>query len=359
MVVGAGPAGALAALSLANVGWRVRVFDKEAPAERTEDPGGSRPGGISAGGKRGGRPGDGDRSYNIVLSPRGIGALDAAGVVLPEEQVVRLEGNVRHLEGVGKLSSQFKGTVAVNRGVLADAIVAAAVARHGAGRASGGSVEFARGCALRRVDFESRVAHFASSRADADEDADAKGDAVSSALETMTEASYDLLVAADGVNSAVRGQLVDDGSLTFEQNVDDMLFKTVRLPVQTPSAEEGRDAEAATWRRCFHTWPNGLISMLAPPDPAGTLSAVVILPGGKHAQGGRKTKKKMMWTWDKINTKQDVESLFRECFPDAFKEGAPPEVSRDARFQYLTSGIRLLRRFLRGDPSPRLTVFHF
>ena len=79
-----------------------------------------------------------DRSYNIVLSPRGLGALEGAGVTLPEDSINRLQGNVRHLNGAGSFSGQFKGTVAVNRATLADAIVAAAVAKHPPGDESGG-----------------------------------------------------------------------------------------------------------------------------------------------------------------------------------------------------------------------------
>jgi hypothetical protein len=46
---------------------------------------------------------------------------------------------------------------------------------------------------------------------------------------------------------------------------------------------------------------------------------VVILPGGVHAPAaGAKT---ATWTWDRVNTKEDVVELFRECFPDAFGGG--------------------------------------
>mmetsp|Transcript_35859 Transcript_35859/g.88314 ORF Transcript_35859/g.88314 Transcript_35859/m.88314 type:complete len:151 (+) Transcript_35859:2-454(+) len=71
-----------------------------------------------------------------------MGALEAAGVSLPEDGIVRLEGSVRHLKGpkgdvAGKFSSQFKGTVAVNRGTLAEAITAVALEKHGVKKVEG------------------------------------------------------------------------------------------------------------------------------------------------------------------------------------------------------------------------------
>lgn len=109
---------------------------------------------------------------------------------------------VRHynLSGAGKFSGQFNGTVAVNRGALADAIVAAAAAeRPGESASSGaGSVAFSYGQTVSTVDFERRVARFSrSSTAVAGDD--------------VESVAYDLLVGADGVNSAVRGLLQEDG----------------------------------------------------------------------------------------------------------------------------------------------------
>ena len=350
-MVGAGPAGALAAVYLANLGWRVRVFERRPPGPNA--PTGTETGtgtgtktetktetgtGTSSGTSSGTlvpvpvpelvpeRPPD--RSYNVVLTPRGLGALDAAGVVLPESRVVRLAGNVRHLAGATTRTSQFRGAVAVNRGALADAIVDAAAR---AGESAGGSVEFHHRMEVRTVDFAARRAEFSP--------VDGAESNVSASAVPIS-ASYDLLVAADGVNSAVRRMLRDDGSVAVEQNADEMEFKTVRLP--PPTDPDHRDA--------FHVWPSGLASMLAPPDPEGTLSAVLILPGAgveasaraKKKGGGVKTTK----TWDEIRTEDDVAALFRDVFPDAFgargvdgTPAAPPlETIRDVLRQRARPG---------------------
>ena len=305
VVVGAGPAGSLAALYLANLGWHVKVYERRTEAGSD---------GIRDKGKATTRP---DISYNVVLSPRGMNALDGAGVVLPEERIVRLMGNVRHLPGAApSMSRQFRGTVAVNRDVLADAIVRTATDKHP------GRIEFTRGVGVTDVDFASRIAVFGPSSSEF------QGE------ESTVSEPYDLLVAADGVNSAVRSMLATDGDLTVTQNADEMMFKSVKLPPQksslssTGESSNGKMTMAERtkykeWTKCFNTWPRGLVSMLAPPDPAGTLSAVVILPGGAHA-GGEDDGKSKRWTWDAVNDEASIRSLFADKFPDAFNGDPVP-----------------------------------
>ena len=305
VVVGAGPAGSLAALYLANLGWHVKVYERRTEAGSD---------GIRDKGKATTRP---DISYNVVLSPRGMNALDGAGVVLPEERIVRLMGNVRHLPGAApSMSRQFRGTVAVNRDVLADAIVRTATDKHP------GRIEFTRGVGVTDVDFASRIAVFGPSSSEF------QGE------ESTVSEPYDLLVAADGVNSAVRSMLATDGDLTVTQNADEMMFKSVKLPPQksslssTGESSNGKMTMAERtkykeWTKCFNTWPRGLVSMLAPPDPAGTLSAVVIHPGGAHA-GGEDDGKSKRWTWDAVNDEASIRSLFADKFPDAFNGDPVP-----------------------------------
>jgi len=296
VVVGAGPAGALAAAYLANLGWRVRVYEKRGAEEEekekdaTTDSHPPAPLGI------------GGRSYNVVLSPRGLGALADAGVELPSDAHVALEGSVRHVAGdaAPSFSAMFKGTVSIDRNALADAIAASAEAKHGAD-----VVAFARGVGVDAIDFDARVVTLAAKEA---------SDPASVSYEQLV--SYDLLVAADGVNSRVRSLLEAAGDVVVDQHSDEMLFKTIRLPAQTPPnyPHDGTVKVAATWRKCFHTWPRGLMSLLAPPCPNGSLTATVILPGGVHAANAGSD----VWTFDKISTAEDAARFFAETFPDAF-----------------------------------------
>ena len=201
-----GARGILSALYLANLGWHVKVYERRAASgdARGADAGAGRP----------------DISYNVVLSPRGMNALAGAGVTLPEERVVRMVGNVRHLPGAAPaVSRQFKGTVAVNRDALSDAIASTAATRHPE------RIEFTRGYGVRDVDFARRVAVFARTS-----DAPSDGDLSDDDEDACVSAPYDLLVAADGVNSAVRSMLAKGGDVRVTQNADEMMFKTVKLP---------------------------------------------------------------------------------------------------------------------------------
>ena len=324
VVVGAGPAGALSALYLANLGWRVRVFERRARPERSS-PAANPPARDGEGEGEGEGDGEGTSrpiaadsaadvlSYNVVLSPRGLAALDAAGVALPDDAAVRLRGNARHArDGTLAVSDQFRGAVAIHRGVLAATIAAAAAAKPDA-------VEFHYSRTLEGVDFERKVATFAPAHSE----------------------PYDLLVAADGVRSEIRGMLERRGEIEVAQRADEMRFKTVSLPAIAGSPDEttspNERASPNALAECFHVWPRGLVSMLAPPDANGeTLSGVIILPGGRHARATTKKKKKKKTpssdeseeggfvprTWDDVKDAADVGALFAEYFPDAFGPGA-------------------------------------
>lgn len=97
---------------------------------------------------------------------------------------------------------------------------------------------------------------------------------------------FDLLVVADGVHSVARNLLAKSGAISVSQTPDDMAYKVVALPRPAtpapdgPSAGEGKGAAGRVeLHRCFHTWPaTQPVTMLAPPNPDGTLSGVLILP---------------------------------------------------------------------------------
>ena len=89
LVVGAGPAGALAALHLSRLGWRVRVLDEDDEDAPTE---------------------------NATVSKRGLAALRDAGVALSAERdgATTLEGAVRYRVGHDTLKkTRIDGSVPV------------------------------------------------------------------------------------------------------------------------------------------------------------------------------------------------------------------------------------------------------
>ncbi len=265
IVVGAGPAGALTAAHLAALGWSVDVYERRCESNKV---------GQSA------------RTYNVVLNSRGLDALAYGGVKLDDGLVVHLSGSVRHREKTGPVfsSSAFGGSIAVDRGVLAATIVREAKEKYG------DSIRFHFNKSLYGVNFNTQTAVFERFEVEDGES-------------LYEEARYDLLVGADGVRSRVRNAIAEESAeFNVTQVVDGMKYKTIMLPKLADSHE---------WSRAFHTWSRGQCSLLAPPNPDGTHTGVVILPAVGE------------WNWDDISTPQQVDELFAAKFADAFSGVVP------------------------------------
>jgi kynurenine 3-monooxygenase len=164
-VVGAGPAGATAAMYLARRGFKVDVFEKRSePVEDKVDTG---------------------RAYIIILIPRGKAALEELGVALPTDPHFLTAGSVRH-SAKGKVSVvKEPGNITWSRSGLAQYLINAARMAYPA------SINFDFNADLDTVDLVGKTARFKSA-------ASPSG---------YKEEHYDLLVGADGAGSSVRGVL--------------------------------------------------------------------------------------------------------------------------------------------------------
>ena len=271
IIVGAGPAGALTALYLAQMNWNVSVYERrDAFVQKGEQE------------KWANRS---RRLYNIVLTVRGLEALQQAGIELPADQSVALAGNVRHTRRSVKVGRQFSQTVSINRDVLAWYLVQSGELRYPQ------QITYHFGRRLQAVNFDQRIATFEKEN-------------------ESTEQSFDLLVGADGVFSTVRTTMAEQlNGFSFQQNRDDMTFKVCQL-----GKANQLSGAAESWGRCFHTWPSTQpVTLLASPNPDGSLTGVLILPPTGDL------------TFETLKTEADVEAFFRDKFADVFGDNPLPE----------------------------------
>jgi kynurenine 3-monooxygenase len=227
-VVGAGLAGALLAVMLAQRGHRVRLFD------RRPDP---RLHAVERG-----------RSINLVLAARGLRALETAGLkqrVAP--LLVPVRGRAVHEDGGAPTLLPYgqQGEVihSVSRGELNRTLIDIAAATPGV------ELRFAQQClgvgpaydALHWRDLDS-------------------GEAYSTALAPT--------IAADGAGSAVRHSMVANGLVRASEERLGHDYKELTMPA---------DAAQALDRHALHIWPRGGFMLMALPNTDGSFTATLFL----------------------------------------------------------------------------------
>ncbi|GAB0489778.1 hypothetical protein MMPV_001003 [Pyropia vietnamensis] len=316
VVIGAGPAGALAALHLARGGYSpVTVIEARAPPPSPIDKGGVA---ATAAAAAVGAPTDGTppspsptrRSYSIVLNERGLAALaDFPGLPAAVAAVgVVITGSCQYGKKgprVASTSERMANNVSVDRGALVGALYryATEVAPPGVT----GGIDWVWGRRVVGVDWAARVVTSEAATPPAGEQAD---DAPSLG---RIDYPYDLLVVAQGVYSSVRDAAVSAGLLTYTATPDKMEYKIANLGNSTRwHAAPHPPPRSGMWH-IFHAHRSTPL-MLAPPwvDSAGEpcVRAVVIMsPGG--------------WSRELV-TPAAVEALFMDRFPEIWGPGVPP-----------------------------------
>ena len=239
-LAGGGPVGALLAHLLALKGRPVEVFEKR------PDP---RKAGYEAG-----------RSINLALAERGLHALRAAGL---DEKVlaraVMMRGRMVHADGQPPTLHRYgvddsEVIWSVSRGELNTLMLDAAEAA---------GVRFHFGQTVRDVDFATQRLEL--------EDADGRAH----------NRPFHLLVGADGAGSAVRAAMHRRGALGERVEALGHAYKELEIPPasQLPAGIANGHGAFALEPHALHVWPRGGHMCIALPNPEGSFTVTLFLPG--------------------------------------------------------------------------------
>ena len=231
IVVGSGLTGPLLAISLVERGFRVDLYERRPDMRRVP---------ISAG-----------RSINLALSTRGIHALREAGVFEQIQKIViPMRGRMMHAV-TGELTFMRYGKDetevinAVSRAELNIALMNAA-------EAHGVPIHFNQRCT--GFDLHGGAVHLRNEQTGAEQ-----------------TIAADVVVAADGAGSAVRGEMLRLPRFNFSQQYLDYGYKELTIPA-------GTDGEHVFETHALHIWPRGTFMLIALPNIDGTFGCILFLP---------------------------------------------------------------------------------
>ncbi|MEM8836253.1 MAG: NAD(P)/FAD-dependent oxidoreductase [Planctomycetota bacterium] len=259
VVVGAGLGGALLACYLADMGHRVRLF------ERRPDP---RENGFIGG-----------RSINLALSTRGITGLKGVGLdqaVL--EDAIPMRGRMLHdPDGEVVFQAYSKDPTdainSVSRAGLNITLLNAAAKR--------ANIEMRFGCRCLDVDLKWPRVTFRDEQT---------GEAI--------EAEGDAVIGADGAFSAIRAAMQRTDRFNYEQSYLSHGYKELTIP-PTESGEFAIDPNA------LHIWPRGANMMIALPNKDRSFTCTLFWPfDGEES-------------FERITGDDSVRAHFEKVYPDA------------------------------------------
>lgn len=257
-IIGAGLTGLLLGILLGRRGYSVQIY------ERNKDP-------KHSFGKRG-------KSINLTLCKRGISALEKAGL---EEEVQKLwvpvYGRCLHLNEsqieIQPYGNYGEALYSISRQELNKLLLSVAQ------KTSGVSVEFGLKC----VGYDlSR-----SSISFVDEN------------QNQNERPFIMLIAADGVYSAIRSQMQRNFGFNYSQYYSKHVNKELTIP-----AEQAKEYKLE--KNHLHIWPRNEFMIIAFPNRDGSFTCTLQLPADDNNISFRT-----------LNSEPEMLYHFRKLFPDA------------------------------------------
>ncbi len=230
-LVGAGLTGPLLAISLAQRGFRVQIFERRPDMRLTR---------ASAG-----------RSINLAVSTRGIHALREAGLWDQMSRIIiPMKGRMMH-SLAGELTFQPYGkndTEVINSISRADLNVALL----NAAEAQGVTIRFNERCT--GMDWNNGAARFRNE---------------GSGRETAVDS--EIVIGSDGSASAIRLDMQKLGRLNFSQETLDCGYKELTIAA-------GPGGKHLLEPHALHIWPRGAYMLIALPNIDGTFACILFAP---------------------------------------------------------------------------------
>jgi kynurenine 3-monooxygenase len=231
-IVGAGLAGALLALFLAQRGLRVEVY------ERRPD---SRQGGVSAG-----------RSINLALSTRGLHALQQVGLadtvrrdaIVMRGRMIHPLGDTVRFQPYGQNDAEV--LYAITRADLNSRLLQAATAYPGV------QLQFNAQCT--GANFSTRTLHMRHALTGRDQEVPAQH-----------------IIGTDGATSALRRAMLSTERFNFAQQYLEHGYKELTMP-------PGPQGRFQLEPNALHIWPRGTYMLIALPNVDGSFTCTLFLP---------------------------------------------------------------------------------
>ncbi|RPD80193.1 FAD/NAD(P)-binding domain-containing protein [Lentinus tigrinus ALCF2SS1-7] len=266
VVVGAGPVGCLAAMSLARMGWSVDIYegrpDMRLPSSKAAAQ---------------------QRSINLAISARGLAAIQAIDPAAADRflsTVIPMRGRMIH-DAQGHQQSQpydrdGQGINSIGRAYLNEDLLGEALAVPGI------RVFFQHKVVT--VDFDRKTMNVRDVEGGKD-----------------VNVSFDFCVGADGSYSIIRRQLMRVVRMDYQQEYIPHDYLELKMPAGPPT-EPGGDPTFLLDPNHLHIWPRHTFMLIALPNKDKTFTCTVFAPTAE---------------FDRLNSDEAILRWFQANFPDA------------------------------------------
>lgn len=305
-IVGAGLVGSLWAVYLSKAGYKVTILEMRSDLRKAD---------ISAG-----------KSINLALSVRGWKAFKTVGVEKEIEEIaIPMHGRTMH-DMEGNLTYQPYGQ---------EGQAIYSVSRAGinckmmdiAEKYGNADIRFNEKCI--GADLENGIVFLENTK-----------------TKERSEVKSDIVFASDGAFSAIRTKAMQrlDRFNYSQQYIEDG-YRELLLPANP-------DGSYALEKNTLHIWPRGRFMLIALPNEDGSFTCTLFMPHENHE-----------FSFDKLNSKEQVDHFFKTVFPDFYK--LMPHVA-DAWEDHPLSSLAIIRCYpwtsgkfaLMGDSAHATVPFY-